>query len=198
MSSSASASRASRTGSRRSGAAAPAPAPVPPERSERSAPARSERVPDVELAEIRTGIGRLQRLFASRRVHSGMASAAGVHLSQQALQVLRTLAETPARPVSDLARAARMDTGAVSRQLRVLEDEGLVHRRASPAHGSIVLVEATEEGLRLARRYEKVRSGQLGRALAHWTPEERAQLGHLLVRLVDDLQSTPYLDPDDD
>jgi len=151
-----------------------------------------------ELAAIRLGIGRLQRLFASRRVHSGMASAAGVSLPQQALQVLRTLGDQGPQPVSDVARAARMDNGAVSRQLRVLEGQGLVRRESSPAHGSIVLVEATEEGRRLNHRYERVRSGQLGRALAHWTPEERAQLGELMVRLVDDLQATPYLDPDAD
>lgn len=151
-----------------------------------------------ELAPVRVGMTRLQRLFASRRIHSNMAAAAGVRLSEQALQVLRTLADGRSLPVGDLARAARMDTGAVSRQLRTLEDQGLVQRESSPAHGSIVLVEATGEGRRMARRYEKVRSGQLARALEGWTPEERAELGRLLVRLVDDLQSTPYVDPDDD
>nr|WP_249419850.1 MarR family transcriptional regulator [Rhabdothermincola salaria] len=126
-----------------------------------------------------------------------MAAAAGVRLSEQGLQVLRTLADGPPQPVGDLARAARMDTGAVSRQLRGLEEQGLVARQSSPTHGSIVLVKATDEGRRLQRRYEKVRTGQLGRALDDWTPAERADLGRLLLRLVDDLQSTPYLDPDE-
>ena len=151
-----------------------------------------------DLAPVRLGITRLQRLFASRRIHSNMAAAAGVHLSEQALQVLRTLADGRSLPVGDLARAARMDTGAVSRQLRTLEEQELVQRQSSPSHGSIVLVEATREGRQTARRYEKVRSGQLARALEGWTPEERTELGRLLVRLVDDLQSTPYVDPDED
>jgi DNA-binding MarR family transcriptional regulator len=150
-----------------------------------------------ELAPVRVGMTRLQRLFASRRIHSNMAAAAGVRLSEQGLQVLRTLGDGRSRPVGDLARAARMDTGAVSRQLKVLEDAALVRRESSPAHRSIVLVEATPEGQRLARRYERVRSAQLARALEGWTPEERLELGRLLVRLVDDLQSTPYLDPDE-
>lgn len=150
-----------------------------------------------ELAAVRLGITRLQRLLSSRRVHSGMASAAGVTLSQQALQVLRALAEQPPQAVSDVARAARMDNGAVSRQLKVLEDEGLVRRQASPAHGSIVLVEATPAGRRVNQRYEHVRGGQLSRALESWTTEERQDLGRLLLRLVDDLQTTPYVDPDD-
>jgi DNA-binding MarR family transcriptional regulator len=160
--------------------------------------ARAGEAPPEQLVEIRLGLGRLERLFASRRVHSGMAAAAGVHLPQQAIHVLRTLGEADPQPVSDVARAARMDNGAVSRQLRVLEEQGLIKRQTSPAHGSIVLVEATAEGRRLNRRYERVRNGQLGRALAHWTPEEREQLGRLMVRLVDDLQGTPYLDPDRD
>jgi DNA-binding MarR family transcriptional regulator len=150
-----------------------------------------------ELAPVRLGMTRLQRLFASRRIHSNMAAAAGVRLSEQGLQVLRTLGDGRSRPVGDLARAARMDAGAVSRQLKALEDAALVRRESSPAHGSIVLVEATPEGRRLARRYERVRSAQLARALEGWTPDERLELGRLLVRLVDDLQSTPYLDPDE-
>lgn len=161
-----------------------------------AAPAPDRARPDEELAAVRLGITRLQRLFSSRRVHTGMAAAAGVALSQQALQVLRALGGHGSQAVSDVARSARMDTGAVSRQLRVLEEAGLVRRRTSPAHGSIVLVEATPDGQRINRRYERVRFGHLDRALEGWTPEERTELGRLLVRLVDDLQSTPYLDPD--
>ncbi len=149
-----------------------------------------------QLAAVRLGITRLQRLLSSRRVHTGMASAAGVSLSQQALQVLRALGDHAPQAVSDVARGARMDNGAVSRQLKVLEDAGLARRRTSPAHGSIVLVEATAEGRRVNTRYERVRGGHLGRALESWTAEERRELGQLLVRLVDDLQSTPYIDPD--
>ena len=154
--------------------------------------------PEGDLAQIRLGLNRLGRLLASRRIHVGMAGAAGVELPQQAMDVLRALGERPPLPVGDLARAARMDTGAVSRQLRVLEERGLAERRTSPHHGSIVLVEATAEGKTIARRFERVRSAQLSRALAEWSPEERLQLGDLLVRLVDDLQSTPYLRTDSD
>lgn len=57
---------------------------------------------------------------------------------------------------------------------------------------------ATPEGREMAKRFERVRSAQLSRALADWTPEERIDLGRLLLRLVDDLQSTPYLQADGD
>lgn len=153
---------------------------------------------EAQLQSVRLGLTRLQRLLSSRRVHAGMAGAARVALPQQAMNVLRALGDRDPLPVGDLARAARMDTGAVSRQIRVLEDEGLVERRSSPQHGSIVLVVATPEGAAMARRFERVRGAQLSRALSDWTPEERAQLGQLMLRLVDDLQATPYLQTDGD
>ncbi|MEY4130884.1 MAG: hypothetical protein RLZZ31_1008 [Actinomycetota bacterium] len=151
-----------------------------------------------ELKDIRLGLTRLQRLLSSRRVHAGMAGAANVALPEQAMNVLRALGDRPPLPVGDLARAARMDAGAVSRQVRVLEAEGLVDRETSPQHGSIVLVSATKRGKEIARRFERVRSAQLSRALEDWTPEERRELGALLLRLVDDLLSTPYLRTDGD
>jgi DNA-binding MarR family transcriptional regulator len=125
-----------------------------------------------------------------------MAGAAGVELSEQAMNVLRALGDREPISVGDLARAARMDTGAVSRQVRILEAEGLVDRRPIPQHRSIVLVEATAAGRKIAQRFERVRNAQLSRALAEWSDEEREQLGRLLVRLVDDLQTTPYLRSD--
>lgn len=147
---------------------------------------------------MRLGISRLQRMLSSRRINAGMAGAAGVDLSQQSIEVLRALGSNDPMPVGELARAARMDTGAVSRQLKTLTDLGLVERRASEHHGSIVLVVGTRKGRALAARYERVRSAQLSRALADWEPEERIQLGRLMLRLVDDLQSTPYLELDAD
>jgi DNA-binding MarR family transcriptional regulator len=67
-----------------------------------------------------------------------------------------------------------------------------VGRRPSPDHGRIVLVEPTAEGLSTARRLDDLRSRHLLDALDHWSDEERKMLGRLLVRLVDDLQKTPY------
>lgn len=151
-----------------------------------------------ELVEVRLGISRLQRLLSSRRINAGMADAAGVDLTQQSIEVLRALGSNDPMPVGEVARVARMDTGAVSRQLRTLTDLGLVERQASEHHGSIVLVVGTPAGRALAARYERVRSAQLSRALADWEPAERVELGRLLLRLVDDLQSTPYLELDGD
>lgn len=145
-----------------------------------------------DLDEVRLGLDRLQRLLASRRASSALAESAGVELPQQEVQVLQQLHDGQARSMADLARLARMDAAAVSRQVRALESRGLVARRPSPSHGRIVLIEPTGEGLDLARRVHERRTGHLVDALAAWTPEERRTLGALLLRLVDDLQRTPH------
>ena len=138
----------------------------------------------------------MHRLQSSRRVHANLADAARASLTQQAFAVLRVLGDGGARPVADLARAAEMDAGAVSRQLKLLDDEGLVRRRTSPSHGSVVLVEATAAGRRAAERLSTVRDRHLQRALADWSTRDREELGRLLARLVEELQRTPYASDD--
>lgn len=132
----------------------------------------------------------LQRLRASRKVHAALADATGVELSQQAVQVLGALDGT--LPVAQLAQAARMDVGAVSRQLRALEADGYVTKTPSPDNASVVLVAATRRGHDAARRIATSRNDHLARALADWSPADRRTLAALLRRLVDDLQATPY------
>jgi len=144
-----------------------------------------------QLDTIGAAINHLQRLLSSRRVYSRLATSAGLSLSQQSTQVLLAMSTTP-RPIADIATAANMDVGAVSRQLRILEDEGLATRAASPSHGRIILVRWTKKGQRLSEHVRSVRRRHLVTALSAWTPEERSRLGELLTRLGNDLQSTPY------
>ena len=141
---------------------------------------------------IGNGLYRLQRLLSSRRVSSSLADAADLHVSQQGMQILRALRDGESRPVAEAARAARMDVGAASRQLRKLDDAGLTERSASSDNASVVLVRLTGRGAELAKRLQHVNNQHLRDALLGWTGAERDQLGHLLVRLVDDLQRTPY------
>ena len=141
---------------------------------------------------LRTGLARMQRLLASRRIFASMAGAAGADVTQQGVDILRVLGDGAARPIGEVARLARMDAGAVSRQLNRLEADGYV-RRDGATRGSVVLVTATRRGRTLLEKVEAVRADHLQRALVGWTPDEQAELGRLLVRLADDLQGAPYL-----
>jgi DNA-binding MarR family transcriptional regulator len=146
------------------------------------------------MDELRLGLDRLQRMLGSRRIQARLVEVAGVELTQQSVQVLGALTDGVQRPVADVARQARMDVGAVSRQLRTLEQHGFVTRRASPDHGSVVLVEATDAGRAAASRIDEVRRRHFTEALASWPAEDFVTLGRLMIKLVEDLQRTPYRD----
>ena len=146
--------------------------------------------PDVEV--VRLGLHRLGRLLSNRRSWALLASSADVDLPQQTIQVLLQLHDGEPRSVAELARVARMDAAAVSRQVRVLEEHGLVERQPSANHGRVVLIQPTADGLEKAQRLYRLNRSHLADALASWTEEERQTLGTLMIRLVDDLQRTPH------
>ena len=114
---------------------------------------------------LRTGLRRMQRLLGSRRVFASMAAAAGADVTQQGVDILTALADGAARPIGEVARVARLDGGAVSRQLTRLEADGYV-RRDGGGRGNVVLVAATRKGRALLEKVEAVRTDQLQRALA--------------------------------
>src|SRR3954447_19126987 len=140
-----------------------------------TAPSQDQPADMARLADALLG---LQRLRGSRRVHAALADTTGVDLSQQAVQVLGALDGTLS--VAQLAQAARMDVGAVSRQVRVLEESGYVTKTPSPDNASVVLVTATAFGHHVARRIAASRNDHLARALSTWTPDDRRALTALL------------------
>ncbi|UDY34911.1 MarR family winged helix-turn-helix transcriptional regulator [Dermatobacter hominis] len=133
---------------------------------------------------------RLGRLMSSRQVASDISGAAGVELSQQGVQLLRALHRSGEAPVAALASASQMDIGAVSRQLRLLEDAGLVTRSSSPADRRVVLVDTTDSGARVAARIRDVGLRHLTESLSGWSATDRRRVADLLARLVTDLQRT--------
>ncbi len=83
---------------------------------------------DDGLDQVRSALGRLQGLLASRRAYQALNEAASVDLPQQAAAVLEAVVDTDGASPARIAQLARMDPGAVSRQLRTLETAGLVER----------------------------------------------------------------------
>jgi DNA-binding MarR family transcriptional regulator len=99
----------------------------------------------------------------------------------------KQLMQHDAMRVSDLAAKVELDASTVSRQIKQLEDKGIVERAADPADGRASLVQLTESGrecLQAAfrRRFERIKA-----SLEPWSEEDRTTLQHLLVRLAGDL-----------
>jgi DNA-binding MarR family transcriptional regulator len=145
-------------------------------------------VPDA-IDRLSTALRTLQRTAASRQLHEQLTTAAGVSLTQQAVRVLHAVASVDATPMADVARRAHMDLAAVSRQIRLLDEAGLVTRRLSSNHGSTVLLDVTAKGRRCAQRLDSAFRQHLVDALDGWAPDELDRFSDALDTLANGLAS---------
>ncbi|MFG2811889.1 MarR family winged helix-turn-helix transcriptional regulator [Streptomyces sp. NPDC048410] len=147
--------------------------------------------PDAPLADVLAVVPRLAQL--SNAVNRGRlteraAEAAGLALDRPAVGVLMTLhmADRPLR-IGEIAERMQVVGPHVTRQVQGLERRGLVQRVADPHDRRASLIEPTPEGAQAATRYATSLVGWFSEAIAGWSDEERADLGRLLGRLVDDV-----------
>lgn len=91
--------------------------------------------------------------------------------------------------VAGLARACRVDTGAMTRQLDRLERKGLCRRVRSMSDRRVVHIELTAAGEAEARRMPQVLGKVYQRVLAGFEPAEWQQLQALLSRLAADAEA---------
>lgn len=141
---------------------------------------------------IQQSLATLLRLSSSRKVHAVQAAAAGVVISQPGYALLRLLQEHGALPLGELARLGDMDPAAASRQVRQLEEDGLVGRAGTPGDGRVTVVSLTGRGRSIERRMAEVRANHMADVLDHWSPADLEQLGGLLDRFVADLRAARY------
>jgi DNA-binding MarR family transcriptional regulator len=89
--------------------------------------------------------------------------------------------------VSDCASRLGLDASTVSRQIKQLEDKGIVERTPDPADGRASLVQISTAGSEVMRSAFRRRYERIQAVLAPWTEADRAKLQELLTRLVHDL-----------
>jgi DNA-binding MarR family transcriptional regulator len=106
-----------------------------------------------------------------------------------AFPLARQLMAGTATRVSDLALRVGLDISTVSRQIKQLEDKGIVERTPDPADGRACLVQLTPEGEITMHSAFRRRIQRIESVLAPWSAEDRAQLQALLTRLADDLHT---------
>ncbi len=155
---------------------------------------RTEAVPAIggdQTDAVTAAIQTLFRLEGSRRIHQQLAAAAGVSISQQGYRLLGRVVEGATSP-GQLAGMLDLDPAIVARQLRQLEEGGLLLRRRSEDDGRMTVVEATDLGYETFDRMREVIWRHMRRALATWPDEDVAELAGLLDRLVEEVQRQPY------
>lgn len=125
-------------------------------------------------------------LFRRARASSGeMASEVHPELEPAAYGLLVRLQETGPERATFLASYFGVGKATMSRQLRALEELGLVRREPDPADGRALLVELTDEGRARFTRVRDARRQRYLRRLAGWDLHDVSELARLLHRLND-------------
>jgi DNA-binding MarR family transcriptional regulator len=112
-----------------------------------------------------------------------MAREVHPDLEPAAYGLLSRLAEAGPQRATLLAQYFGVGKATMSRQLRALEELGLVRREPDPADGRASLVQLSDEGM---ARFTEVRDGRRARylrLLASWDKGELAELARLLHHL---------------
>lgn len=118
------------------------------------------------------------------RASSGeMAREVHPELEPAAYGLLVRLEEAGQQRATELAGYFGVGKATMSRQLRALEELGLVTREPDPADGRASLVRLTEEGRGRFRRVRDARRDRYVRKLADWDRGEVAELARLLQQL---------------
>ncbi|MGW1703967.1 MarR family winged helix-turn-helix transcriptional regulator [Streptomyces sp. 061-3] len=124
-------------------------------------------------------------VFLRRARSSSGEMAREVHpeLESAAYGLLVQLESAGQQRATDLAAYFGVGKATMSRQLRALEDLGLVAREPDPADGRAFLVHLTDEGLARYRSVRDARRERYVRKLADWDRAEVAELARLLHHL---------------
>lgn len=118
------------------------------------------------------------------RANSGeMAREVHPDLEPAAYGLLVRLEETGHQRATELSAYFGVGKATMSRQLRALQDLGLIAREPDPADGRASLVRVTDEGLSRFRQVRAARRGRYVRKLADWDRREIAELARLLHQL---------------
>ncbi|WP_093767005.1 MarR family winged helix-turn-helix transcriptional regulator [Streptomyces sp. F-7] len=122
-------------------------------------------------------------LRRARASQGEMAREVHPDLEPSAYGLLVRLEECGRQRATELAAYIGVGKATMSRQLRALEQLGLVGREPDPADGRAWLVTLTEEGRRRVGRVREARRARYAGRLADWDPAEVHELARLLNRL---------------
>lgn len=115
----------------------------------------------------------------------------GEDLDFAAVVLLKALVgHGPAR-LTDLAGVLHLDVSTVSRQVKSLEDRGLVERHPDPEDKRASLIAATADGADRLETGARRRRALIADLLAGWPETDRDQLHTLLTRLLTELDHDP-------
>jgi DNA-binding MarR family transcriptional regulator len=137
---------------------------------------------DVGVELVAGSLALLTRQASLMRLHELVSNRAGLTLERSAYPLLNQILALRAGRLSDIAAGLKVAVPTVSRQVRQLEELGLVARTQDPIDGRAVILEVTNAGLEALQRMMDEWRKTAAEILEPWPEKDREILGELLER----------------
>ena len=141
---------------------------------------------DVGVELVAWSLAMLTRQASLMRLHDLVSARGGLTLERSAYpllnQILALQGAAGGGRLSDVAAGLKVAVPTVSRQVRQLEDLGLVARTQDPIDGRAILLEVTAAGLDALQRMRTEWRRTVAEILEAWPEKDRELLGELLER----------------
>lgn len=109
-------------------------------------------------------------------------------ISQSRLELLHQLYEVNEISQSALQKEVNIDSAAVTRHLKQLEEKGMVMRRKNPEDNRVTFVRLTDEGRNRIKDYREGKQIFISKVLMDFTDEERTKLSDMLTRIQNNIE----------
>jgi DNA-binding MarR family transcriptional regulator len=141
---------------------------------------------DVGVELVAGSLAMLTRQASLMRLHDLVSARGGLTLERSAYpllnQILALQGQGGSGRLTDVAAGLKVAVPTVSRQVRQLEELGLVVRTQDPIDGRAILLEVTAAGLDALPRMRLEWHKTVAEILATWPEKDREILGELLER----------------
>lgn len=144
-------------------------------------------VDDVGVELVAGSLALLTRQASLMRLHDLVSARGGLTLERSAYPLLNQILALQSLGggggrLSDVAAGLKVAVPTVSRQVRQLEDLGLVVRTQDPIDARAILLEVTDAGIDALQRMRTEWRRTVAEILEPWPEKDREILGELLER----------------
>ncbi|MDQ1489424.1 MAG: hypothetical protein QOD57_4357 [Actinomycetota bacterium] len=137
---------------------------------------------DVGAELVAGSLAMLTRQASLMRLHELVSNRGGLTLERSAYPLLNQILALQGGRLSDVAVGLKVAVPTVSRQVRQLEELGLVARTQDPIDGRAILLEVTPAGIDALQRMRTEWRTTVAEILESWPAKDREILGELLER----------------
>jgi DNA-binding MarR family transcriptional regulator len=137
---------------------------------------------DVGVELVAGSLAMLTRQASLMRLHELVSNRGGLTLERSAYPLLNQILALQGGRLSDVAVGLKVAVPTVSRQVRQLEELGLVARAQDPIDGRAILLEVTPAGVDALQRMRTEWRTTVAEILESWPAKDREILGELLER----------------